>query len=389
MARTDGKSGTMGRSGSKVSFNETCLTCVEDPSGVTFVTHSGAILRLTLKTDGASARVVMEDYAGNPRTLYSGGIPDAIAVFTDIKESVAKQSQKSWRPDNIPLLPAIAIGLMLGIVALSPMYFFVDRHHTHSIGDVQNYDQSDKRSAPTTVRVEPALTMPDLERRPTTPHSEDDHHHPHPNSIPRETGMPKPPEPTPTFQPRSSSTSATSGDMNQTDRPTAPRNSSSVTSSPVPAARPLAEALTPPQGAGSGTQVLNLNLLTPNQAAQALIALEGIKQDGRISEHRLNDLPKEVAEAVRKMLAGSSPRNPIEDVQSPESTARRAENSNAPIPDTLRNLTRNIHGVPTIPQEGSWLANSPVPILPLPGGGDIRSGEDFHGFGLDLPQSTP
>jgi len=53
------------------------------------------------------------------------------------------------------------------------------------------------------------------------------------------------------------------------------------------------------------------------------------------------------------------------------------------LPTHVIDSHRDADGIPTIPQENSWVARGGVVNVPLPGGGDITSPDDFDLFGLE------
>jgi hypothetical protein len=119
--------------------------------------------------------------------------------------------------------------------------------------------------------------------------------------------------------------------------------------------------------------------MTNGQAGDVLKALESLASVdySEITPEMISKLPHEVAYLLRE-------NGIIGDVMEPTYTDG-VPHRIIRLPDSVVDKYRGPDGVPTIPDANSWAATGNVVRIPPPGGGDLKSPEDFASFGIQTP----
>lgn len=119
--------------------------------------------------------------------------------------------------------------------------------------------------------------------------------------------------------------------------------------------------------------------MTNGQAGDVLKALESLASVdySEITPEMISKLPHEVAYLLRE-------NGIIGDVMKPAYTDG-VPHRIIRLPDSVVDKYRGPDGVPTIPDANSWAATGNVVRIPPPGGGDLKSPEDFARFGIQTP----
>lgn len=119
--------------------------------------------------------------------------------------------------------------------------------------------------------------------------------------------------------------------------------------------------------------------MTNGQAGDVLKALENLASIdyAEITPEMISKLPHDVAYLLRE-------NGIIGDVMEPAYTDG-VPHRIIRLPDNVIDKYRGPDGVPTIPDANSWAATGNVVRIPPPGGGDLKSPEDFARFGIQTP----
>lgn len=116
--------------------------------------------------------------------------------------------------------------------------------------------------------------------------------------------------------------------------------------------------------------------LTADDGMRILAELEKLaSENGEITEDMLRDMPHEIAKII--VDAGLvSPSRP--DPDAPGGIPYRIIN----LPESIMSKHRGKDGIADIPDRNTWASRGNYVMIPLPGGGDIRTPEDIKAFGL-------
>ena len=108
-------------------------------------------------------------------------------------------------------------------------------------------------------------------------------------------------------------------------------------------------------------------------------ALDMLNSGNKIPPSIAEQLPHDLAQQLRAAGAIMTP----EEVAAASSATPGAPSfSITKIPANVVDSYRDADGIASIPDQNSWLAAGGTVRLPLPGGGDLRSTEDFESFSL-------
>jgi len=119
--------------------------------------------------------------------------------------------------------------------------------------------------------------------------------------------------------------------------------------------------------------------MTTGQAGDVLKTLEALAATdySEITPEMISKLPHEVALLLRESGI-------IGDVMEPAYTDG-VPHRIIRLPDSVVEKYRGKDGIATIPEANSWAATGNVVRIPPPGGGDLKSPEDFARFGIQAP----
>lgn len=119
--------------------------------------------------------------------------------------------------------------------------------------------------------------------------------------------------------------------------------------------------------------------MTTGQAGDVLKTLEALAATdySEITPEMISKLPHDVALLLRESGI-------IGDVMEPAYTDG-VPHRIIRLPDSVVEQYRGKDGIPSIPEANSWAATGNVVRIPPPGGGDLKSPEDFARFGIQAP----
>jgi hypothetical protein len=150
------------------------------------------------------------------------------------------------------------------------------------------------------------------------------------------------------------------------------------------------ETAAPPQDRTS-VPVADGTRLPADEAANVLATLRSIREEAeRRAQEAVRTLPPDLQQRVGDAVrAGSAPQGPAQQAPAQQVSPRQGgpqQSGAAPmtrLPREARESTATSNGIPTVPETDFWARTGGNVVIPLPGGGDIRRGEDLHSFGLD------
>ena len=118
--------------------------------------------------------------------------------------------------------------------------------------------------------------------------------------------------------------------------------------------------------------------MNPIEAQKAVKTLDDIKtslaDNGEISPELLREIPHEIAKALRDAGVDLSPGERRE--------AGRKSAAVVRLPSSAIERFRGRDGIASITDSNSWVLTNGIVMLPLPGGGDIRTADAMLEFGL-------
>ncbi|MGU3604287.1 hypothetical protein ACLBYC_22895, partial [Methylobacterium brachiatum] len=118
--------------------------------------------------------------------------------------------------------------------------------------------------------------------------------------------------------------------------------------------------------------------MNPVEAQKAVKTLDDIKMsladNGEISPELLREIPHEIAKALRDAGVDLSPGERRE--------AGRKSAAVVRLPSSAIERFRGRDGIASITDSNSWVLTNGIVMLPLPGGGDIRTADAMLEFGL-------
>lgn len=118
--------------------------------------------------------------------------------------------------------------------------------------------------------------------------------------------------------------------------------------------------------------------MNPVEAQKAVKTLDDIKtslaDNGEISPELLREIPHEIAKALRDAGVDLSPGERRE--------AGRKSAAVVRLPSSAIERFRGRDGIASITDSNSWVLTNGIVMLPLPGGGDIRTADAMLEFGL-------
>jgi hypothetical protein len=118
--------------------------------------------------------------------------------------------------------------------------------------------------------------------------------------------------------------------------------------------------------------------MNPIEAQKAVKTLDEIKtslaDNGEISPELLRQIPHEIAKALREAGVDLTPGERRE--------AGRKSSSVVRLPSSAIEAFRGRDGIASITDSNSWVLTNGIVMLPLPGGGDIRTADTMLEFGL-------
>lgn len=131
-----------------------------------------------------------------------------------------------------------------------------------------------------------------------------------------------------------------------------------------------ASMLEPKQGLVDPEQFSGLSKEEAARMIDTMNLIRGhVTRGEKIPENLLAQLPEGIREQMSAAAAGA----PIVDESAPVMVLK---------PNQVALAGTDQFGIPSVPQENSWVRTNGMTMLPLPGGGDIKKPEDFQSFGL-------